>query len=288
MWVDELLTPLPLTHTHRELATELLEELNSETTAAVDGLVAMELSGTLFAVSRREFSRASSQHLEGLRMLLASAAAVTAPTGAPAADAGAGGRAAVNVPAASPASAAPAVAGGVLHTGLYDLALAGHGLVLPPIPATATGTPELLNMMAAALAYYALACRRLSDTVSMGVMHYMVAAFTSRFRCVGGCAAGRNRGPCSRGGAANRGRHMMGGSCVVTAQRAHKLMRQACTCCCCRPPHRSRLAAALLSLSSESVASLLVEDEASAARRASLTARRDMLEAALKVMRAAV
>lgn len=33
---------------------------------------------------------------------------------------------------------------------------------------------------------------------------------------------------------------------------------------------------------------MLVEDEASAARRASLTARRDMLEAAMKVMRAAV
>lgn len=52
--------------------------------------------------------------------------------------------------------------------------------------------------------------------------------------------------------------------------------------------HRSRLATALLNLSSESVGSMLVEDEASAARRASLTARKDMLEQAMKVMRAAV
>jgi hypothetical protein len=33
---------------------------------------------------------------------------------------------------------------------------------------------------------------------------------------------------------------------------------------------------------------MLVEDEASAARRASLTARRDILEQAMKVMRAAI
>lgn len=51
---------------------------------------------------------------------------------------------------------------------------------------------------------------------------------------------------------------------------------------------RSRLATALLNLSSDSVASMLVEDEASAARRASLKARKDMLEQAMKVMRAAV
>lgn len=51
---------------------------------------------------------------------------------------------------------------------------------------------------------------------------------------------------------------------------------------------RSRLSTALLNLSSDAVASMLVEDEASAARRASLTARKDMLEAAMKVMRAAV
>jgi hypothetical protein len=58
-------------------------------------------------------------------------------------------------------------------------------------------------------------------------------------------------------------------------------------CALCVLP-RSRLATALLNLSSESVASMLVEDEASAARRASLTARKDMLEQAMKVMRAAV
>lgn len=39
-------------------------------------------------------------------------------------------------------------------------------------------------MMAAALAYYALSCRRLSDTVSMSVMHHLVSAFTARFRSV--------------------------------------------------------------------------------------------------------
>lgn len=57
---------------------------------------------------------------------------------------------------------------------------------------------------------------------------------------------------------------------------------------CCEWPSRSRLATALLSLSSESVAAMLVEDEQSAARRAALTARRDLLEQAMKVMRAAV
>lgn len=61
-----------------------------------------------------------------------------------------------------------------------------------------------------------------------------------------------------------------------------------CCCLCVLLLCRSRLATALLNLSSDSVASMLVEDEASAARRASLKARKDMLEQAMKVMRAAV
>lgn len=173
----------------RDLATELLEELNSETTAAVESLVAMELSGTLFAVSRREFSRASSQHLEGLRMLLATS--FTGPSCAstaasPAAGSNSQGDAAAGAPAGDAAGnnprLLPVAVSGQMHAGLYDAALASQGIVLPAIPATATGTPELLSMMAAALTYYSLACRRLSDTVSMSVMHHLVTAFTTRFR----------------------------------------------------------------------------------------------------------
>lgn len=175
----------------RDLATELLEELNSETTTAVESLVAMELSGTLFAVSRREFSRASNQHLEGLRMLLSTsftgAAAVgstgSTPQGSPVMEA------AGSTPAAhsgdgsnSNSRLMPLAVSGQMHAGLYDAALASQGIVLPAIPATATGTPELLSMMAAVLTYYSLACRRLSDTVSMSIMHHLVTAFTTRFR----------------------------------------------------------------------------------------------------------
>ncbi|WIA20977.1 hypothetical protein OEZ85_005314 [Tetradesmus obliquus] len=69
----------------RELASELLEELHSDTTAAVDSLVAMELSGA-FAVCRREFSRASSQHLEGLRTLITAAGSSPAVQAGAAAD----------------------------------------------------------------------------------------------------------------------------------------------------------------------------------------------------------
>jgi len=165
----------------RDLATELLEELNSETTAAVESLVAMEMSGTLFAVGRREFSRASSQHLEGLRMLLSSS---TAAPPVPATGTTQGHAAADTNGLRSSTLTLMTAAQGQMHTGLYDAALASQGIVLPPIPATATGTPELLSMMAAALSYYALACRRLSDTVSMSVMHHLVTAFTTRFRCV--------------------------------------------------------------------------------------------------------
>lgn len=150
----------------------------------------MELSGTLFAVSRREFSRASSQHLESLRMLLASnfsSSAVPAIGGASSGscaththpDALSSEHATVRSSTSSH-PALPAAASG--HAGLYDRALANQGIVLPPIPATATGTPELLSMMAAALTYYSLACRRLSDTVSMSIMHHLVTAFTTRFR----------------------------------------------------------------------------------------------------------
>lgn len=183
---------LPICCCCRDLATELLEELNSETTTAVESLVAMELSGTLFAVSRREFSRASNQHLEGLRMLLATSftagSTATSPQGSPVTEAGGipapahGSSDGSNGPAAS-TRMLPAVAmSGQMHAGLYDTALASQGIVLPPIPATATGTPELLSMMAAALTYYSLACRRLSDTVSMSIMHHLVTAFTTRFR----------------------------------------------------------------------------------------------------------
>lgn len=197
-------TPLQTCFTNRDLATELLEELNSETTTAVESLVAMEMSGTLFAVSRREFSRASSQHLEGLRMLLA--ANLSGASAVPTVSSPAGSNTGGSTPPRSPAAGAGAAdhgmggggggyspnptqmslvgAHGQVHTGLYDAALASQGIVLPPIPATATGTPELLSMMAAALTYYALACRRLSDTVSMSIMHHLVTAFTTRFRWV--------------------------------------------------------------------------------------------------------
>jgi hypothetical protein len=168
----------------RDLAAELLEELNSETTAAVDSLVAMEMSGTLFAVSRREFSRASNQHLEGLRMLLATsftaaASSGSTPQGSPVTET-AGTAPAGN--SCDPNRLLPVAVSGQMHAGLYDTALANQGIVLPAIPATATGTPELLSMMAASLTYYSLACRRLSDTVSMSVMHHLVTAFTTRFR----------------------------------------------------------------------------------------------------------
>jgi hypothetical protein len=173
----------------RDLATELLEELNTETTTAVDSLVAMEMSGTLFAVSRREFARASSQHLEGLRMLLATsfagpAAAAGSASSTPQASPGgdAAGSMHTGGDGSSSSKLGPVAASGQTHAGLYDAALASQGIVLPAIPATATGTPELLSMMAAALTYYSLACRRLSDTVSMAVMHHLVTAFTTRFR----------------------------------------------------------------------------------------------------------
>jgi hypothetical protein len=171
------------------LATELLEELNTETTTAVDSLVAMEMSGTLFAVSRREFARASSQHLEGLRMLLATSftgaaaaagSASSTPQASPTGDAAGSSHTGGN---GSSSKLGPVAASGQMHAGLYDAALASQGIVLPAIPATATGTPELLSMMAAALTYYSLACRRLSDTVSMAIMHHLVTAFTTRFRC---------------------------------------------------------------------------------------------------------
>lgn len=176
----------------RDLATELLEELNSETTTAVESLVAMELSGTLFAVSRREFSRASNQHLEGLRMLLATSftagSTANSPQGSPVTEAGGNPATGSSNGSSGPVASTrmlPAVAmSGQMHAGLYDTALASQGIVLPPIPATATGTPELLSMMAAALTYYCLACRRLSDTVSMSIMHHLVTAFTTRFRWV--------------------------------------------------------------------------------------------------------
>lgn len=142
----------------------------------------MEMSGTLFAVGRREFSRASSQHLEGLRMLLSSS---TAAPSVPATSTMQGHAAAADLNGLRSSTLTPMTAAqGQMHTGLYDAALVNQGIVLPPIPATATGTPELLSMMAAALSYYALACRRLSDTVSMSVMHHLVTAFTTRFRCV--------------------------------------------------------------------------------------------------------
>jgi hypothetical protein len=185
----------------------LLEELNSETTTAVESLVAMELSGTLFAVSRREFSRASNQHLEGLRMLLATSFTAaagstgTSPQGSPVIETHHGssgdGSSSSSGPGAGTTRVLPAVAmSGQMHAGLYDTALASQGIVLPPIPATATGTPELLSMMAAALTYYSLACRRLSDTVSMSIMHHLVTAFTTRFRwvLVGGAAHAHGTG----------------------------------------------------------------------------------------------
>lgn len=155
----------------------------------------MELSGTLFAVSRREFSRASSQHLEGLRMLLATsfsgpsantaASTASTPQGSPLGEAAAAGTPAggAGEPAGhNPSRLLPVAVSGQMHAGLYDAALASQGIVLPAVPATATGTPELLSMMAASLTYYSLACRRLSDTVSMSVMHHLVTAFTTRFR----------------------------------------------------------------------------------------------------------
>lgn len=151
----------------------------------------MEMSGTLFAVSRREFSRASSQHLEGLRMLLATSFSGPSPCSSlqdsPIGEAAGAG---MSTPAGSSSEGSasnrpkllPVAVSGQMHAGLYDAALASQGIVLGPIPATATGTPELLSMMAAALTYYSLACRRLSDTVSMSIMHHLVTAFTTRFR----------------------------------------------------------------------------------------------------------
>lgn len=113
------------------------------------------------------------------------------------------------------------------HTaGLYD-----PGVTLSPIPATATGPAELLSMMAVVLTYYGISVRRLTDTVSMSIMHHLINSFTKQFR--------------------------------------------------------SRLASKLLSLSADSVGALLVEDAQSAAKRAALKGQKDMLEQALKVMRAA-
>lgn len=51
----------------RSLASELLEEMNSRTSDLVAGLVAMELSGS-FTVNRREFEKSSQQHLNALRL----------------------------------------------------------------------------------------------------------------------------------------------------------------------------------------------------------------------------
>lgn len=194
----------------------MLEELLADASSAVEGLVAMELAGA-FAVARREFSRASSQHLEGLKTLMAAGASLD----------GGGSDAAARREHLPPLPGAAAAAS--QHASrLYEPA---PGAVLSAIPATATGPSELLSMMAVVLTYYGISTRRLSDTVSLSVIHHLVNSFTSKFR--------------------------------------------------------ARLAAQLLSLPAASVAAMLVEDAASAARRGALASQRDMLEQALKVIRAA-
>jgi hypothetical protein len=218
----------------RELASELLEELHSDTTAAVDSLVAMELSGA-FAVCRREFSRASNQHLEGLRTLITAAGSSPAaqPGNAAAADGAAAGERAAKASGGSSIKrrttsehGAGAVGSQQQVAGLYE-----PPTLLAPIPATATGPGELLSMMSVVLTYFGISCRRLADTVSMSIMHHLIGSFNSKFR--------------------------------------------------------ARLAGQLLSLSSEAVGALLVEEPACAARRAALKQKKDLLEQAMKLMRAA-
>jgi hypothetical protein len=211
----------------RELASELLEELHSDTTAAVDSLVAMELSGA-FAVCRREFSRASNQHLEGLRTLITAAGSNPAlqPGTAAAADTPAAAEGAAKAGSSSIKRWGNSESGTQQVSGLYE-----PPTLLAPIPATATGPGELLSMMSVVLTYFGISCRRLADTVSMSIMHHLIGSFNSKFR--------------------------------------------------------ARLAGQLLSLSSEAVGALLVEEPACAARRAALKQKKDLLEQAMKLMRAA-
>jgi hypothetical protein len=209
----------------RELASELLEELHSDTTAAVDSLVAMELSGA-FAVCRREFSRASNQHLEGLRTLITAAGSNLQPGTAAAADAPAAAEGAAKAGSGSIKRRGNSESGTQQVSGLYE-----PPTLLAPIPATATGPGKLLSMMSVVLTYFGISCRRLADTVSMSIMHHLIGSFNSKFR--------------------------------------------------------ARLAGQLLSLSSEAVGALLVEEPACAARRAALKQKKDLLEQAMKLMRAA-
>lgn len=207
----------------------------------------MELAGA-FAVCRREFSRASNQHLEGLRTLISAASTNSAllagsngssnsaitpagdgSSGADASKAGSyfaadgGSRKRLSEAASSAAAAGIALP---QTAGLYE-----PPTLLAPIPATATGPGELLSMMAVVLTYFGISCRRLADTVSMSIMHHLISSFNSKFR--------------------------------------------------------ARLAAQLLSLTTEAVAGLLVEDAACAARRAALKQKKDLLEQAMRLMRAA-
>jgi len=223
----------------REIAAELLEELLAETTASVDSLVAMEWSGA-FAVARREFSKTSAQHLEGLKTLLASGGSLAPSNDVRSAAAGKAGQLVTQSSGRSRFTAeqqggAAGHGGFVTVGGVGPAAASGlyeTGAALGSLPATSTGPAELLSMMAAVLTYYGISCRRLADTVSLAVMHHLVNSFINKLR--------------------------------------------------------PRLAAELLALSPTAVGSLLVEDSQSAAKRAALTNQKEVLEQAMKVIRAAV
>lgn len=186
---------------------------------------------------RREFSRSSNQHLEGLKSLLATAASSAHAPSAAAADSTSSTAESRSIAAVgSNSSNRRRAAAEQLHTGAMPAhqqtaGLYEPGVALSPVPATATGPAELLSMMAVVLTYYGISVRRLTDSVSMSIMHHLIDSFNKQFR--------------------------------------------------------SRLASKLLSLSSDAVSALLVEDAQSAARRAALKGQKDMLEQALKVMRAA-
>lgn len=213
----------------------------------------MELSGA-FAVCRREFGRASAQQLEGLRTLMAGASlsgSTLQPVTAPGVSNGDGGNDTSQRGSGKPGgpdSRGPAIAG---QQQSQQSQLSTQPLCTAT---TSTNTATSSGLYEPVQPLLPLPATATGPAELLAMMAAVLAYYGLSCRRLSDTAA------------------MAVSHHLVTAFSAR---------------FRSRLTSVMLGLPGDAVAGMLVEDGACAAQRATLQERKDLLEHALRVMRAA-